>query len=74
MAPHITISCNLFLAGFEKLANLLCLTDIQCIIMRKIKKSRPGVIYGGFFMAFGGTGVYYDNSLLLDVAILVKNV
>ena len=41
--------------------------------MTKNEKSRPGVIYGRFSRFFGGTGVYYDNSLLLGIAILIKN-
>lgn len=41
--------------------------------MTKIKKSRPGVIYGGFSTAFGGTGVDNDNSLLLGIVILIYN-
>ena len=40
-SPNMVVNsvCNLFLAGFEKLANLLCLTDIQCVIMQKKLKN-----------------------------------
>lgn len=57
---------EVFLRTFVNCANLSCLTDIQLVMLQKNEESRLGVIYGGFIMAFGGTGVYYDNSLLFS--------
>ncbi len=62
--------CNLFVAGFSKLENLVCLTDIQSV--RKTKKSRREVIFGDFCGVFGGVGVQNDNSLLTRLLISAR--